>query len=101
MSYDGKASTAAPNAATGGKTSANGASPSLEPTTARSSSTVTTADGQGRIHPKHREWIELRGLDPNLAEKLGIATKREGGANWIAVPYVERGRTITHKYRLA
>lgn len=101
MSYDGKASTAAPNAATGEKTSANGASPSPEPTTALSSSTVTTADGQARIHPKHREWIELRGLDPNLAEKLGIATKREGGANWIAVPYVERGRTINHKYRLA
>jgi twinkle protein len=32
------------------------------------------------------------GLDPALAEKFGISTKREGGANWIAVPYVERGQ---------
>jgi twinkle protein len=38
---------------------------------------------------------------PGLAVKLGIETKREGGANWIAAPYVERGRTINHKYRLA
>src|SRR6185503_12536408 len=49
----------------------------------------------------HREWIELRGIDPDLAARFGISTKREGGANWIAVPYVERGLTINHKYRLA
>jgi twinkle protein len=53
------------------------------------------------IHPKHAEWIELRGLDPMLAQKLGIQTKRDGNANWIAVPYVENGRVINHKYRLA
>jgi twinkle protein len=69
--------------------------------TGQSSGIATTADGPGFIHPKHQEWIEARGLDPALASKLGICTKREGGANWIAVPYVERGQTINHKYRMA
>lgn len=27
-------------------------------------------------------------------------TVNEGGAAWLAVPYVERGRTVNHKYRL-
>lgn len=45
--------------------------------------------------------MEARGIDPELARKLGICTKREGGANWIAIPYVERGRTLNHKYRMA
>lgn len=52
------------------------------------------------MHPKHREWISARGLDPQLAEKLGLTTVSEGGANWLAVPYLEAGETINHKYRL-
>lgn len=101
MNYDGRESIAARNAATGAGTSGSGASPSLTPMTGRGSTTATTADGRGQIHPKHAEWIELRGLDPMLAQRLGITTKHEGGANWIAVPYVERGLVINHKYRLA
>ena len=31
------------------------------------------------IHPKHIEWIEARGLDPALAEKLGLETVLRGG----------------------
>jgi twinkle protein len=99
MNYESRESIAARNAATGARTSGTAASPSPNRTTP-GSGTATTADGLA-LHPKHREWIELRGLDPNLAAKLGISTKREGNANWIAVPYVERGRIINHKYRLA
>ena len=100
MSSAGQESTAAPNVPTSGGTSASGASASAKPTPA-GSTIATIADGPGFIHPKHEEWLENRGLDPILARKLGISTKREGGANWIAVPYVERGRTVNHKYRLA
>lgn len=52
------------------------------------------------IHEKHKEWISARGLDPQLAEKLGLATVQENGANWLVVPYLEAGEPINHKWRL-
>jgi len=100
MTFAGQGNTAARTAPMGAATSANGASASPKPK-ADSSSTATTAAASPAFIPKHREWIEHRGLDPALAAKFGIATKHEGGANWLSVPYVERGRVINHKYRLA
>jgi twinkle protein len=94
-------STAAHNAATSGGTSASAASASTKPMADGFSTATTAADSQVFIHPKHEQWFEMRGLDPEIARRFGIGTKREGNANWIAVPYVERGRTINHKYRLA
>lgn len=66
------------------------------------SGTATTADTQTAraIHPKHAAWIEARGISADLAAKLGLATVDRGGAKWLAVPYVENGKTINHKYRL-
>lgn len=52
------------------------------------------------IHDKHRQWIEARGLDPDLAEKLGLETVLRDGKAWLSVPYLERGEPINHKYRL-
>jgi twinkle protein len=52
------------------------------------------------IHQRHIEWIEARGLDPLLAEKLGLKTVERGGKAWLAVPYLEGGEPINHKYRL-
>lgn len=52
------------------------------------------------IHEKHRQWIEARGLDPMLAEKLGLETVIRDGKAWLAIPYVEDGEIINHKYRL-
>ena len=52
------------------------------------------------LHERHRAWIESRGLDPQLAERLGLKTVQRGGKNWLAVPYTEAGETINHKYRL-
>lgn len=52
------------------------------------------------IHQRHKLWLEARGLDPELAEKLGLATVERGGKNWLAVPYVDGEDTINHKYRL-
>lgn len=51
------------------------------------------------IHEQHRQWIEARGLDPVLAEKLGLRTVIREGSRWLAVPYLEHGETINHKYR--
>lgn len=52
------------------------------------------------LHPKHREWIEARGISGDLAEKFGLKTVRRGGKAWLSVPYVEHGLTVNHKYRL-
>lgn len=48
----------------------------------------------------HRDWLDGRGIDPNLAEKFGLQTVTSGGHHWLSVPYVENGRTINHKYRV-
>lgn len=52
------------------------------------------------LHDRHRAWIEARGISADLAEKLGLETVERDGGNWLAVPYVVRGKTINHKYRL-
>jgi len=52
------------------------------------------------IHEKHKAWIEARGLDPLLAERLGLRTERRDGKNWLVVPYVEAGVAVNHKWRL-
>lgn len=51
------------------------------------------------IHDRHREWIENRGIDAALAEKLGLETVTANGAHWLTVPYFEGGNRINRKYR--
>lgn len=69
--------------------------------TAGSFFTAITADIQEvQVHDKHKKWITDRGLDPTLAEKLGVATILKNGANWITVPYLENGKLVNRKYRL-
>lgn len=51
------------------------------------------------MHEKHRDWLDARGIDPNLAAKFGLTTKRVGDSNWLAVPYLRDGKVINHKYR--
>jgi len=52
------------------------------------------------MHERHKDWVSARGIDPVLAEKLGLETVLEGGANWLRVPYREAGETINHKWRM-
>jgi twinkle protein len=52
------------------------------------------------LHQRHKEWIEGRGISAELAEKLGLSTVQKDGKAWLSVPYVERGTTVNHKYRL-
>lgn len=51
------------------------------------------------LHPKHIEWIEARGLDPDLANRLGLETRIMDGAAWLAIPYLQDGEIVNHKYR--
>ena len=48
----------------------------------------------------HRNWLDGRGIDPMLAEKFGLHSVARTTHNWLAVPYVEHGRTVNHKYRV-
>jgi len=52
------------------------------------------------LHIKHKEWIERRGIESQLAEDFGLETRQEGGANWLVVPYLDQGEVINHKWRL-
>jgi twinkle protein len=52
------------------------------------------------LHERHIQWIETRGISLELASKFGLFTKNAGGKNWLAVPYLEGGQVINHKYRL-
>ena len=66
------------------------------------SGSATTAGSQAGpgIHPKHIAWIGARGISADLAAKLGLVTVERNGAKWLAVPYVEWGKPVNHKYRL-
>src|SRR5690242_19126727 len=70
--------------------------------TANFSGTVITpdADSPAQLHERHRAWIEARGISADLAQKFGLETVRRDGKAWLAVPYVERGQVVNHKYRL-
>lgn len=94
-------SSSALSVATSESTSATAAS--APPATGKpGSGSATTVDGPAGpgLHPKHSAWIEARGISADLARKLGLVTVNDGRAAWLAVPYIERGRTVNHKYRL-
>lgn len=52
------------------------------------------------LHDRHIQWIEARGIGREMAIKLGLFTKSAEGKQWLAVPYLEAGQVINHKYRL-
>lgn len=52
------------------------------------------------LKENHRQWLTGKGLDPNLAERLGIRTTEDEEGVWLSVPFFERGREIgRHDYR--
>ena len=52
------------------------------------------------LHDRHKEWLTGRGIDPVLAEKLGLETVRKSDGAWLALPYAIDGEVLNHKYRL-
>src|SRR4249919_3803762 len=60
------------------------------------------------IDPKHGEWLEARGISPELAAKFGLHTTiqsfpteddRWEKAAALSVPFVEDGQVVNHKHR--
>jgi twinkle protein len=52
------------------------------------------------MHERHKAWLDGRGIDPTLAEKMGLTTTRDDAGYWLTVPYLERGEAINHKFRM-
>ena len=48
----------------------------------------------------HKDWLDARAINPEMAELFGLHTVQDHGMNWLAVPYVENGKTVNHKYRV-
>lgn len=45
------------------------------------------------------ELLEERGIDAEIAAKLGVASFEKPGGDWIKIPYFENGRVVNNKYR--
>jgi twinkle protein len=52
------------------------------------------------MHERHRDWLAGRKIDPSLAEKFGLTTTQREGGQWLTIPYIWKGETVNHKYRL-
>ncbi len=95
----------APGAApAGGSTNGSNASQSSS-RKAESPGTATTANGTGEssrtLSAQHVAALEERGLDPELAVRMGLHTVpgKFGGSDGLAIPMVREGKVINHKYR--
>lgn len=79
------------------------ASPS--PTSMGNMSGFATTQGAGlqegrALHPKHREWLEQRGIQSDTALQMGVSTKSDDRGNWLVFPYQLDGKLVNRKYRL-
>jgi len=49
----------------------------------------------------HADWLASRGIDLEVATRYGLCTKElRPGGRALAFPFVRRGKTVNHKYRL-
>lgn len=51
------------------------------------------------LNERHVKQLEARGLDPELAARLGWESNIRLGGDWISIPYVRRGVVVNHKHR--
>lgn len=62
---------------------------------------ATTVDGKELtmgLNANHAEIIEARGIDAELAVKLGVTSSDKGG-DWIEIPYLKGGNLVNRKFR--
>lgn len=58
------------------------------------------AKDEAALSAKAAAWLEARGLDPVLCERVGLTsgTGRDG-CDWIAIPFERDGRRVNRKFR--
>lgn len=44
-------------------------------------------------------WLDDRGLDVEMASRLGLETVSRGAGEWVALPYLREGARVNRKYR--
>lgn len=52
------------------------------------------------LHPKHKEWLEKRGIQSDTAEGMEVSTRADERGNWLVFPYRLRGEIVNRKYRM-
>lgn len=52
------------------------------------------------LHDRHKKWLELRGLRSDIAETLGVTTRKDDRGNWLVFPYRLDGQLVNRKFRL-
>lgn len=45
------------------------------------------------------DWLGARGIDAELADRLGLASVRRDGGDCVVLPFVRNGETVRRKYR--
>ena len=52
------------------------------------------------LSPAAQAFLEARGLDPDLCERLGLTSGQDrAGAEWISIPYERNGVRVNRKFR--
>lgn len=52
------------------------------------------------IHEKHVKWLENRGIQSGIAEKMGLSTRTDERGNWLVFPYHLDGKLVNRKFRM-
>lgn len=52
------------------------------------------------LHDKHKTWLEARGIQSDVAERLEVSTVRDDRGGWLCFPYRQAGQLVNRKYRL-
>lgn len=52
------------------------------------------------LHERHRKWLEDRGIQSDIAERLGVSTVSDNRGNWLQFPYHLDGSIVNRKRRM-
>jgi len=53
----------------------------------------------GTITEAGVSFLQARGLDVELAARLGVESTKRGGGEWLSIPFYRDGEIVNHKYR--
>lgn len=51
------------------------------------------------IHEKHKQWLEARGIQSDIAEAMEVSTRTDDRGNWLVFPYRLDGKIVNRKFR--
>lgn len=60
----------------------------------------TAGSQEPTLHPRHKAWLEQRGIPSDLAEAMALSTCSDSQGNWLVFPYRLNGKLVNRKFRL-